>query len=116
MVMTTKYPSSHNQLASGPPPDCQAAPTMIRLASATPKQPSDILVTLDGSARRFACHAHSATMNGVKAKIMNGLNAWNQVTGIAPHQMTRRTARSVESSAHSALVWPCCAYVAQNNV
>src|SRR3954470_2387312 len=41
IVMTPKYPSSHSQLASGPPPDCQAAPPMIRLASATPKQPSD---------------------------------------------------------------------------
>ena len=33
-------------------------------------------------------------MNGVKAKIMNGLNAWNQVTGICPVQ-TRRLMRAV---------------------
>jgi hypothetical protein len=56
---------------------------MIRLAIATPKQPSDILTTVEGSLPRRACHAQSATMNGVKAKIMNGLNAWNQVTGIS---------------------------------
>ena len=37
---------------------------MIRLASVTPKQPSDILVTVEGSLPRRACHAHSATMNG----------------------------------------------------
>src|SRR6266508_3398045 len=84
MVMTMKKPSSHSQLASGAPADCQAAPTMIRLASATPKQPSDILVTVEGSLPRRACHAHSATMNGVKAKIINGLKAWNQVVGISP--------------------------------
>ena len=81
MVMTTKYPSSHSQLASSPAA-CQAAATMIRLASVTPKQPIDILVTVEGSLPRLACHAHSAMMNGVKTKIRNGLKAWNQVIGI----------------------------------
>ena len=54
---------------------------MIRLASVTPKQPSAILITVDGSRPRAVCRAQSATMNGVKAKIMNGLKAWNQVDG-----------------------------------
>src|SRR3981081_411987 len=104
MVMTMKCPRSHSQLASGAPADCQAAPTMITLASATPKQPIDILTTVEGSPPRLAgppqspptplwpavggppprlaCHAQSPTMSGVKAKIMNGLKAWNQVVGI----------------------------------
>ena len=68
---------------------------MIRLASATPKQPSAILVTVDGSVPRAACRAQSARTNGVKAKIMNGLKAWNQVTGISPRQTSRSTWRSV---------------------
>ena len=68
---------------------------MIRLASATPKQPIAILVTVDGSVPRTACRAHSISTNGVKAKIMNGLNAWNQVTGISPRQTRRLTWRSV---------------------
>ncbi len=49
-------------------------------------------------------------------KIMKGLNAWNQVTGISPCQTMRSMVRSVCSSAHSAMVLPCCSYVAQNIV
>src|SRR5262249_39673124 len=63
-VRTTKYASSHSQLASSPAA-CQAAATKIRLASVTPKQPIDILVTVEGSLPRLACHAHSAMMKGV---------------------------------------------------
>jgi len=48
---------------------------MIRFASVTPKQPIDILVTVEGSLPRLACHAHSAMMKGVKTKIRNGLKA-----------------------------------------
>ncbi len=68
---------------------------MIRLASATPKQPIDILVTVEGSVPRRACHTHSATMKGVNAKIMKGLKAWNQVVGISPRQKKRLIERSV---------------------
>ena len=44
---------------------------------------------------RLACHAHSAMTKGVKAKIMNGLKAWNQVVGISPRQKMRLIERSV---------------------
>src|SRR5499427_5911934 len=107
MVMTTKYPSSHSQLASSPAA-CHAAETMIKLASVTPKQPIDILVTVEGSLPRLACQAQSATTKDVKAKIMNGLNAWNQVTGISPCHKMRSIVRSVWSSAHNTMVLPCC--------
>src|SRR5580700_4479171 len=55
---------------------------MIRFAAATPKQPSAILLTVAGSLPRAACRVHSATTNGVKAKIINGLKARNHVVGI----------------------------------
>src|SRR5262249_25245731 len=115
MVMTTKYPSSQSQLASSPAAR-QAAVAMIKLASVTPKQPIDILVTVEGSLPGFACQAQSAMTKGVKAKIMNGLNAWNQVTGMSPCQRKRSIVRLVWSSAHSTIVLPCCSYVAQNKV
>src|SRR5438876_750015 len=70
-------------------------------------QPSAILTTVEGSAPRAACHAQNATTKGVKAKIMNGLKAWNQVTGISPCQTIRLMVRSVKSSAHSAIVLSC---------
>ena len=50
------------------------------------EQPNAILVTVEGSRPVAACRFHSASTNGVKAKIMNGLKAWNQVTGICPLQ------------------------------
>jgi hypothetical protein len=80
------------------------------------KQPSAILVTVEGPIPRFSCHAQNAIMKGVKVKIMKGLKAWNQVTGISPCQTMRSMVRSVCSSAHSAMVLPCCSYVAQNIV
>ena len=55
-------------------------------------------------------------MKGVKAKIIKGLKAWNQVTGISPCQTMRSMVRSVWPSAHNTMVLPCCSYVAQNNV
>ncbi len=81
---------------------------MIRLARATPKQPSAILVTVVGSLSRLAWRAHKETTKGVKAKIMKGLKAWNQVVGISDDQENREIERSVKSSAHSAMVLPCC--------
>ncbi len=68
---------------------------MIRFAKATPKQPIDISVTVEGSLPRLACQLHSAMRNGVKAKIRNGLKAWNQVTGISPRRRSRLIERSV---------------------
>ncbi len=61
---------------------------MIPLAAAEPKQPSAILMRVEGSEPRRAWRAHNATTKGVKAKIMKGLKAWNQVVGIsaAPQQ------------------------------
>ena len=68
----------------------------MRFASVTPKQPSAILTMVEGSVPRAACRAHSATMNGVKAKIMNGLNAWNHVVGnLRRSRRQRSIARSV---------------------
>src|SRR5271170_554755 len=77
---------------------------MIPLAAAEPKQPSAILVRVEGSEPRRAWRAHNATTKGVKAKIMNGLKAWNQVIGISPLQNRRSMVRSVCSSAHSTIV------------
>ena len=73
-------------------------------------------MTVEGSIPRFSCHAQNPITKGVKVKIMNGLKAWNQVTGISPCQTMRSMVRSVWSSAHSTIVLPCCSYVAQNNV
>src|SRR5579871_4871762 len=99
--MTTKKANSQSQLASSPAAT-DAAPAMITYANAQPKHPSAILVTLDGSMPRLACQDHKAIIKGVKAKIMNGLNAWNQVVGISPCQMMRSMVRSVWSSAQRA--------------
>src|SRR5580704_10012471 len=63
---------------------------------------------VDGSIPRFSCHAQNAIMKGVKVKIMKGLKAWNQVTGISPCQTMRSMVRSVWPSAHSAMALPCC--------
>ena len=81
---------------------------MSRFDAVTPKQPSAILVRVEGSVRRRACQPHSDTTSGVKQKIMNGLKAWNQVVGISPDQNKRSMVRSVCVSAHSARVLPCC--------
>ena len=81
---------------------------MIRLAAVTPKQPSAILVTVDGSVPRAACRAHSATTNGVKAKIMNGLKARNQVVGIRAADPNRPMLRSTLASIHRIVVLPIC--------
>ena len=81
---------------------------MIRFAAVTPKQPSAILVMVDGSVPRAACRVHSATTNGVKAKIMNGLKARNHVVGICALKPNRASVRSVLASAHSTMVLPIC--------
>ena len=67
-----------------------------------------ILATVDGSVPLFDCRAHSATMNGVKAKIMNGIERLEPGRRNLPVQKPRIEARSVKSSAHSAMVLPCC--------
>src|SRR5229473_6431550 len=107
MVTTTKKANSHSQLAL-PAPAKKAAPAMMRYAAPQPAQPSAILITVDGSLPRAAWRAHRATTNGVNAKIMNGLKDWNHVVGISAVQNKRLTVRSVASSAHSAMVLPCC--------
>src|ERR1700724_3671903 len=112
MVMTTKYPNSQSQLAL-PPSAWKAASAMTRFAAVTPQQPSAILVKVDGSVPRAACRFHNATTNGVNAKIMKGLKAWNQVVGISAVHARKLTVRSVLASAHNAIVLPCCSYVAQ---
>ena len=68
---------------------------MMRFAAAMPKQPIAIFVMLEGSVPRALCRAQNATMNGVKAKIMNGLNDWNHSAGISPRQNPKLKARLV---------------------
>src|ERR1700722_2452185 len=111
--MMTKYANSQSQLA-WPGPACQAAAAMTRYESATPAQPSAILLMVDGSDPFAAWRVHSATTNGVKAKIMNGLNARNHVVGISAVKPRKSIVRSVLASAHKTIVLPPCSYVAQN--
>src|SRR5580658_7989930 len=107
MVMMTKKANSQSQLA-WPAPACQAAAAMTTYDSATPAPPSAILLMVEGSDPFAACRVHSATTNGVNAKIMNGLNAWNQVVGISAVSPKKLMVRSVLASAHSAIVLPAC--------
>ena len=52
--------------------------------------------------------AQNMTTSGVKAKIMKGLKAWNQVTGICQSIMPGISARLVKFCAHRLIVLPCC--------
>src|SRR5579884_3524803 len=114
-VMMAMDASTHSQLAS-PGPACTAASAFVRSAAVTPKQPSAILVMVEGSVPHSAWRAHRPTTNGVKAKIMNGLKARNQVVGICAVQPNRSMPRSTLVSIHKIVVLPICSYVAQNNV
>src|SRR5437773_1930194 len=73
-------------------------------------QPIAILVRLEGSWLRADCHAQTPWRMGVKAKIMNGLNAWYHVEGSwNPNTLGQRAFRSAQSWS----VLPCCSYTAQ---
>ena len=88
MVMTRNRRSSHSQLACGAadglPDRSQHDQIGERHAEAAERHLGDGRRLGAGA----ACRAHSISTNGVKAKIMNGLNAWNQVTGISPCQIS----------------------------
>ena len=107
IVMTAIEPSTQSQLA-WPLPAQNAADALTRLAAVTPKQPSAILVMVDGSVPRAACRAHNVTTNGVKAKIMNGLKARNDVVGICSDHPNRSRCRSTWLSIHRMVVLPIC--------
>src|ERR1700728_1172108 len=105
--MTAIEPSTHSQLA-WPDPAWNAANALMRLAATTPKQPSDILVIVEGSAWRASCRFQNVTTNGVNAKIMNGLKARNHVVGIFVIHPNRSTVRSTFLSIHKIVVLPIC--------
>ena len=59
---------------------------------------------LDGSEPRRDCQDQNIFRSGAKRKIMNGLNAWNQVEGI----FRPKKFQFVFRSAQSCKVLPCC--------
>ena len=65
-----------------------------------------------GSARRLPRPEPDET--GVKTKIMNGLNAWNQVDGIRRCRTENDRAVGVGVGPELRCVLPCCSYTAQN--
>ena len=73
----------------------QAAGYAQSTGPAQQKQPSAILVSVEGSDARRDWYAQNATTKGVKAKIMKGLKDWNQVVGISALQNRRLIVRSV---------------------
>ena len=81
---------------------------MTRYEAPSRKSPNAIFVTVEGSLDRRDWRAQSATTDGVNAKIMNGLNAWNQVTGICQSMTPGISLRSVKFCAQRLIVFPCC--------
>src|ERR1700691_4434490 len=106
--MTEKKKNNHSQLAWPLGPAKYAAAAMIRYDPPSMKSPIAIFVTVDGSFDCFDWRAHKATTNGVNAKIMKGLKAWNHVTGISMLMRPGMSLRSVKFCAQRLMVLPCC--------
>ena len=94
-MRTTKKPNSQSQLA------CAAGARQVRgrdhdeIGDRSRKHPYRHLGDGDRLFLAFACDAQNATTSGVKAKIMNGLKAWNQVDGISQSRRPGMSRRSV---------------------